>query len=106
MARSLPSAPQQPAARPPLGSSDLGRLARGAAADLILVDGDPLADPRVLLRQSRMHLVLRDGVPIAGRELDPTTLNGRPLPPDGAEIPEPSGQPSCCMPIGAGAPVL
>jgi imidazolonepropionase-like amidohydrolase len=83
-----------------LGSSDLGRLARGAAADLILVDGDPLADPRVLLRPSRMHLVLRDGVPIAGRELDPTTFNGRPLPPDAAEIPEPSGQPSCCMPAG------
>ena len=25
---------------------------------------------------------------------------GRPLPPDDAELPEPSGQPSCCMPAG------
>jgi imidazolonepropionase-like amidohydrolase len=90
-----------------LGSSDLGRLAPGAAADLIVVDGDPLADPRVLLRPSRMHLVLRNGVPIAGRELDPTRFNGQPLPPDGFEVPEPSGQPSCCMPAGgARAPVL
>jgi cytosine/adenosine deaminase-related metal-dependent hydrolase len=90
-----------------LANSDLGRLAPGCAADLILVDGDPLADPRVLLRPSRMHLVLRNGEPIAGRELDPRTINGQPLPPDSAELPEPVGQPSCCMPtVAARAPLL
>ena len=87
-----------------LGARDLGRLARGAPADLIVVDGDPLADPRVLLRPGRLHLVLRGGVPIAGRELDPAPFNGQALPPDGAEIPEPRGQPSCCMPAGKCGP--
>ena len=90
-----------------LGRSELGRLTPGAAADLLVVDGDPLADPRVLLRPSRMHLVLRNGVPIAGRELGPRTFNGQPLPPDGADIPQPSGQPSCCMPaVGARGGVI
>jgi imidazolonepropionase-like amidohydrolase len=83
-----------------LGRSDLGRLLPGAAADLLLLDGDPLADLRVLLRPGRLHLVLRDGVPIAGRELDPTPFNGQALPPDDAELPPPSGQPACCMPVG------
>jgi imidazolonepropionase-like amidohydrolase len=80
-----------------LGRSDLGRLVPGAAADLILLDGDPLDDLRVLLRPSRLHLVLRDGVPIAGRELDPAPFNGQVLPPDDAELPSPSGQPACCL---------
>ena len=83
-----------------LGRRDLGRLVPGAAADLILLDGDPLADLRVLLRPGRLHLVMRDGVPIAGRELDPAPFNGQTVPPDDAELPPPSGQPACCMPVG------
>ena len=58
------------------GRGDFGRLVPGAVADLIVLDGDPLADPRVLVRPGRMQLVLRDGVPIAGRELDPAPFNG------------------------------
>ena len=81
-----------------LGRGDLGRLAPGAAADLIVLDGDPLADPRLLVRPARMHLVVRDGVPIAGRELDRVPFDGQSPPPDDTEIPQPIGHPSCCMP--------
>jgi imidazolonepropionase-like amidohydrolase len=80
-----------------LGRTDTGRLAPGAAADLILVDGDPVSDPRVLIRPSRMHLVLRNGVPVAGRDIDPARLNGQASPPDDIEIPQPVGQQPCCV---------
>jgi imidazolonepropionase-like amidohydrolase len=86
-----------------LERSDVGRLTPGAAADLILLDGDPLADPRVLVRPGRMHLVLRNGVAVAGRELDRMPFNGQALPPADTELPPPSGHPSCCMPV-AGPP--
>jgi imidazolonepropionase-like amidohydrolase len=81
-----------------LGRSDIGRLAPGTAADLIVVDGDPLADPRVLVRPSRMHLVLRDGVPIAGRDLDPARVCGQASPPDDKEIPQPIARSAGCTP--------
>ena len=84
-----------------LGRSDLGRLAPGAVADLLLVDGDPLADPRVLLRPARLHIVVRDGTAIAGRERDPAPFNGRAPAPD-AEMPEPRRQTSCCIRLGGG----
>jgi imidazolonepropionase-like amidohydrolase len=41
-----------------LGLTDTGRVAAGATADLLLVDGDPLADLAAL---SRVRLVTRDG---------------------------------------------
>jgi imidazolonepropionase-like amidohydrolase len=41
-----------------LGVAGLGRVAPGATADLLLVDGDPLADLNAL---SRVRLVTRDG---------------------------------------------
>jgi imidazolonepropionase-like amidohydrolase len=41
-----------------LGLAGLGRVAPGATADLLLVDGDPLADLAAL---SRVRLVVRDG---------------------------------------------
>jgi imidazolonepropionase-like amidohydrolase len=81
-----------------LGRSDFGRLAPGAAADLVVLDGDPIADPRVLVRRGRIRLVLRAGVPVAGRDLDPPRLDGRTPPPDDTETPEPIGTSSCCMP--------
>jgi imidazolonepropionase-like amidohydrolase len=80
-----------------LGRSDVGRLAPGAVADLIVLDGDPLADPRLLVRPGRLHLVLRDGVPVAGRYLDPRPLSGQAPPPDDHEMPQPIGPPSFCM---------
>ncbi|MCY7302889.1 MAG: amidohydrolase family protein, partial [Thermoleophilia bacterium] len=48
-----------------LGLPERGRLAAGAAADIVVVDGDPLAGPRVLLRPQRIWLVIRDGEGVA-----------------------------------------
>jgi imidazolonepropionase-like amidohydrolase len=81
-----------------LARDDIGRLAVGAVADLVVLDGDPLGDPRVLVRPGRMRLVLQAGVPVAGRDLDPPRLDGRPAPAGDAEMPEPVGTPTCCLP--------
>jgi imidazolonepropionase-like amidohydrolase len=48
-----------------LGRSDLGVVTPGAAADLLVVDDDPLTDVRVL--QDPPWLVFKDGRPVAGR---------------------------------------
>ena len=46
-----------------LGMGDvLGAVAPGMLADLILVDGDPLADIRVVADPQRIKLVMKDGV--------------------------------------------
>jgi imidazolonepropionase-like amidohydrolase len=45
---------------------EVGAIAPGAAADMLIVDGDPLADPSVLLDQTRIRLVLQAGSPVAG----------------------------------------
>jgi hypothetical protein len=39
-------------------------------ADLMIIDGDPLADPAVLSDPARIWLVLQLGVPVAGRALE------------------------------------
>lgn len=44
-----------------LGLDDVGRIERGAVADLLVLDGDPLADPSLLLDPARIHLVLQAG---------------------------------------------
>ena len=48
---------------------ELGRVAKGYLADLILVDGDPLADITVLQDRNRIVAVMKDGQFF--RELDP-----------------------------------
>ncbi|MCL4188265.1 MAG: amidohydrolase family protein [Rhodobacteraceae bacterium] len=52
-----------------LGRPDLGHVAPGATADLILVDGDPLADPGGCLsgQGERVLLVLQEGRPAKDR---------------------------------------
>jgi imidazolonepropionase-like amidohydrolase len=40
---------------------ELGALAPGRVADIVVVDGDPLADIRVLNERSRIRLVMKDG---------------------------------------------
>lgn len=50
-----------------LGLPDLGRVTPGAAADLIVVDGDPLTDPRVLLDAPRIWTVIKEGRLVAGQ---------------------------------------
>jgi imidazolonepropionase-like amidohydrolase len=49
-----------------LGLADVGRVEPGAAADLLAVDGDPVAEPRLLTDRRRIRLVLRGGRPFGG----------------------------------------
>jgi imidazolonepropionase-like amidohydrolase len=50
-----------------LGLDDrLGTVTAGKLADLIVVDGDPLADPALLSDPGRIWLVWQQGVPVAG----------------------------------------
>jgi imidazolonepropionase-like amidohydrolase len=51
-------------------AAHVGRVAPGQVADLIVVDGDPLADPELLLDEARMWLVLQSGRPVAGAALE------------------------------------
>jgi imidazolonepropionase-like amidohydrolase len=53
-----------------LGLTDVGTVEAGHRADLLIVDGDPVADPRVLADPDRRWLVLQDGCPVAGRACD------------------------------------
>jgi len=54
-----------------LGLADhIGTVAEGKFADLLIVDGDPLAEPWLLSDASRIWLVLQLGVPVAGRALE------------------------------------
>ena len=47
----------------------IGTVTEGRLADLIVVDGDPLTEPRLLCDPSRIWLVLQLGVPVAGQAL-------------------------------------
>jgi imidazolonepropionase-like amidohydrolase len=47
-----------------LGFEDLGMIRAGAIADLLVVEGDPLTDPAVLLDPGRIPLVLKAGRPV------------------------------------------
>jgi imidazolonepropionase-like amidohydrolase len=51
----------------PLVGERLGRIEEGYLADLVVVDGDPTADIRVLLDADRVGPVVKGGVPVAGR---------------------------------------
>jgi imidazolonepropionase-like amidohydrolase len=42
-------------------ADEVGTVEPGKRADLLVVDGDPLADPRILLDLERIHLVLQAG---------------------------------------------
>ena len=44
-----------------LGLGDVGRVDRGSVADLLVLDGDPLSDPAVLLDPERIRLVVQGG---------------------------------------------
>jgi imidazolonepropionase-like amidohydrolase len=47
----------------------IGTVAEGKLADLIIVDGDPLAEPQLLADPGRIWLVLQRGAPVAGQAL-------------------------------------
>jgi len=54
-----------------LGLADhVGTVAEGKLADLLIIDGDPLAEPDLLADRSRIWLVLQLGVPVAGQALE------------------------------------
>jgi imidazolonepropionase-like amidohydrolase len=44
-----------------LGLGDVGAVVPGAVADLIVLDGDPLSEPAVLLDAERIRLVVQGG---------------------------------------------
>jgi imidazolonepropionase-like amidohydrolase len=48
----------------------VGTVAEGKLADLLIVDGDPLAAPELLASPARIWLVLQLGVPVAGQALE------------------------------------
>jgi imidazolonepropionase-like amidohydrolase len=50
-----------------LGLGDVGTVTPGAVADLLVVDGDPASDVRVLNDPERIWLVVKDGRVVAGR---------------------------------------
>ena len=49
-----------------------GTVEPGKLADLVVVDGDPLAEPELLCDRARIWLVLRLGAPVAGTALEAT----------------------------------
>lgn len=53
-----------------LGIPSIGRIVPGAVADLIVVEGDPLTDIRLLTHPEHIWLVLQRGQPVAGSILD------------------------------------
>jgi imidazolonepropionase-like amidohydrolase len=55
----------------------IGTVAEGKLADLIVVDGDPLAEPRLLADPARIWLVLQQGAPVAGQATLASPLDGR-----------------------------
>ena len=53
-----------------IGTDEVGAVEPERSADLIVVDGDPASDVRVLGDWARIWLVLRDGRPVAGTVLE------------------------------------
>lgn len=78
-----------------IGLPDVGRLRQGAVADLVVIEGDPLTDVRLLVRPSRIRLVIHDGLVVAGRDLDGPAI-GRPASADEVPLEPPLGPPSPC----------
>jgi imidazolonepropionase-like amidohydrolase len=81
-----------------VGIPDIGRLQQGAVADLVVVDGDPVADLRLLLRPSRIRLVIHDGLVVAGRDLDGPAIGRAAV--DDEPVEPPAGPPSPCCGLG------
>lgn len=61
-------------------AGSVGALAPGAFADLVVVDGDPLEDVRMLADPQRIRLVMLEGRLVAGREIDRSNRPAAPVP--------------------------
>jgi imidazolonepropionase-like amidohydrolase len=59
-----------------LGLEEVGTVQESKLADLVVVDGDPLADVHVLTDAARIWLVLKDGHPVAGKALESEAFTG------------------------------
>jgi len=57
-----------------LGLTDVGTVEPGMVADLLVVDGDPLDDPSILLEPDRVRLVIQAGRVVAGTRSGPTDI--------------------------------
>ena len=68
----------------------IGTVADGKLADLIVVDGDPLAEPHLLSDPERIWLVLQLGVPAGGQLLANPALAGQFTLPDRPRGPKPA----------------
>jgi len=53
-------------------SSEVGTVTVGAVADLVVVDGDPLVDIRMLCDPERIWMVVQGGTVVAGDPNAPT----------------------------------
>jgi imidazolonepropionase-like amidohydrolase len=51
-----------------LGLAEVGTLTAGARADLIVIDGDPASDVRMLLDPQRISMVIQGGAVVAGAQ--------------------------------------
>jgi imidazolonepropionase-like amidohydrolase len=71
----------------------IGTVTRAKAADLIVVDGDPLADPELLLDAERVWLVVQSGRPVAGAALETELARLRPAGPAADPVPALAGRP-------------
>jgi imidazolonepropionase-like amidohydrolase len=52
-------------------ADSIGSLEKGKLADLLVVQGDPLADIRILQDLTKIHLVIKDGQPVADQRNAP-----------------------------------
>ena len=71
----------------------VGSVVAGKTADLIVIDGDPLSDPELLLDEERIWLVVQAGRPVAGAALETELASLRPAGPIGDPVPALAGRP-------------
>lgn len=62
-----------------MGRDDIGRIAEGKLADLLVVDGDPLADMGVLADKEKLLIVMQGGHPFVSQMPPEPTQGKHPL---------------------------
>jgi imidazolonepropionase-like amidohydrolase len=71
----------------------IGSIVPGRVADLVVVDGDPLDDPELLLDEARIWLVFQAGGAVAGAGLDSDLASLRSAVPGTDPVPALAGRP-------------